>query len=401
MNVIDQLKAFNTARDPERLLLKYQKMRASPFGFLRGACHLFYDRLPTGGVFRSAPPVWLCGDLHLENFGSYKGNNRLAYFDLNDFDESALAPASWDLVRMLASLQVGAANLGFRKEQARSLCNVFLKSYAAALAGGKAYWVESETARGIIRLLLLSLRERQRAQFLDTRTTFKPRLRRRVINLDGDKALAATPAQHADVLAFMAKFAATQPEPAFFEVLDVARRIAGTGSLGVDRFAVLVNGKGSPGGNYLLDLKACLPSSVAPHVATPQPAWKSEAHRVVGVQLRMQAVPPAMLQPVRFNGKPYVLRELQPKEDRVALDRSGNTPQEAGEAVGTMGRLVAWAQLRSAGRGGSASADELIDFALRTKWQGRLLEAAADCAARVNKDAATFNAAFDAGAFNA
>ena len=105
MNVIDQIKAFNTGRDPERLALKYEKMRASPFGFLRATCHLFYDRLPTGGVFKSAPPVWVCGDLHLENFGSYKGNNRLAYFDLNDFDESALAPASWDLVRMLASLQ--------------------------------------------------------------------------------------------------------------------------------------------------------------------------------------------------------------------------------------------------------------------------------------------------------
>ncbi|MBC7381021.1 MAG: DUF2252 domain-containing protein [Burkholderiaceae bacterium] len=399
MNVIDQLKAFNAGRDPERLLLKYQKMRASPFGFLRATCHLFYDRLPTGGVFKSAPPVWVCGDLHLENFGSYKGNNRLAYFDLNDFDESALAPASWDLVRMLASLQVGAASLGFAKEQARSLCRIFLQSYAAALAGGKSYWIESETAHGIIRHLMLSLRERQRAQFLDTRTTLKRR--RRVIKVDGQKALAATNAQRTAVLAFMAKFAATQADPAFFEVQDVARRIAGTGSLGLDRFAVLVQGKSSPGGNYLLDLKACQPSSVAPHVATPQPAWKSEAHRVVEVQRRMQAVPPAMLQPVRFNGKPYVLRELQPHEDRVTLDHSGNTPQEVGEAVGTMGQLVAWAQLRSAGRDGSATADELIGFALRSKWQGKLLDASADCAARVKKDAATFNAAFDAGAFNA
>ena len=399
MNVVDQIKAYNAGRDPERLLLKYQKMRASPFGFLRATCHLFYDRLPTGGVFRSAPAVWICGDLHLENFGSYKGSNRLAYFDLNDFDESALAPASWDLVRMLASLQVGAASLGFKKAQARSLCGIFLQAYVAALAGGKAYWIESETSRGIIRHLLLSLRERQRAHFLDTRTTLKRR--RRVINVDGEKALAATDAQRTAVQIFMAQFAAEQAEPGFFEVLDVARRIAGTGSLGLDRYAVLVQGKGSPGGNYLLDLKACLPSSVALHVATPQPKWKSEAHRVVEVQRRMQAVPPAMLQPVRFNNAAYVLRELQPQEDRVTLDRSGSTMQEVGQAVGTMGQLVAWAQLRSAGRNGSATADALIDFALRTKWQGRLLDAASDCAARVTRDAATFNAAYDAGAFNA
>jgi uncharacterized protein (DUF2252 family) len=399
VNVIDQIKAFNTGREPERLLLKYQKMRISPFAFLRATCHLFYARLPTGGVFKSAPRVWICGDLHLENFGSYKGNNRLAYFDLNDFDESALAPASWDLVRLLASLQVGAATLGFSKQQARSLCAGFLTSYAAALAGGKAYWIERETAHGIIKDLLLSLRERQRAQFLDTRTTFKRR--RRVIKVDGEKALAATDEQRAAVTGFMAKFAATQAEPDFFKVLDVARRIAGTGSLGLDRYAVLVQGKGSPTGNYLLDLKACTPSSVAPHVATPQPRWKSEAHRVVEVQRRMQAVSVALLQPVRFQGAPYVLRELQPHEDRITLDRSGITPQEVGEAVATMGQLVAWAQLRSAGRNGSATADELIDFGLRAKWQARLLDAAADCAARVHKDAAAFNAAFDAGAFNA
>ena len=79
-------------------------MRASAFAFMRGTCHLFYDQLPRSGVFKSAPPVWVCGDLHLENFGSYKGDNRLVYFDINDFDEAALAPVSWDLVRLLTSL---------------------------------------------------------------------------------------------------------------------------------------------------------------------------------------------------------------------------------------------------------------------------------------------------------
>ncbi len=44
----------------------------------------------------------------MENFGSYKGDNRQVYFDINDFDEGALAPASWDLVRLLASIQCGA-----------------------------------------------------------------------------------------------------------------------------------------------------------------------------------------------------------------------------------------------------------------------------------------------------
>ena len=80
MNVASQIQRFNAGRDPERLQLKYSAMRTNPFVFLRGTCHLFYDRLPRGGVFKSAPLAWVCGDLHLENFGSYKGDNRQGRF---------------------------------------------------------------------------------------------------------------------------------------------------------------------------------------------------------------------------------------------------------------------------------------------------------------------------------
>ncbi|HVR53405.1 MAG TPA: DUF2252 family protein, partial [Pseudorhodoferax sp.] len=129
MNVVKAIQQYNAGRDPERLALKYAKMRADPFVFLRGTCHLFYARLPTRGVFKSAPPVWCCGDLHLENFGSYKGDNRIAYFDINDFDEAVLAPATWDLVRLLASLRVGAASLGLQPMAAEGLCTAFLSGY--------------------------------------------------------------------------------------------------------------------------------------------------------------------------------------------------------------------------------------------------------------------------------
>ena len=64
-----------------------------------------------------------------------------------------------------------------------------------------------------------------------------------------------------------------------------------------------------------------------------------------------------------------------------------------------MGQMVTWAQLRSAGRDGSAIADELIDFGQRKKWKDKLLRAAQACAAQVIKDAAAFNAVFDDGAF--
>jgi hypothetical protein len=66
--------------------------------------------------------------------------------------------------------------------------------------------------------------------------------------------------------------------------------------------------------------------------------------------------------------------------------------------VQTLGQLVAWAQLRSSGRDGSAIADELIDFGGRPNWSDDLLQASVDCAQQVRADAALFNAAYDAGA---
>lgn len=399
MDVVRRIQDFNAGRDPERLLLKYRAMRASPFAFLRGTCHLFYDRLPRGGVLKSAPLVWVCGDLHLENFGSYKGDNRLVYFDINDFDESALAPASWDLVRLLTSLRACAAGFSLSDAQVQALCRTFLDAYASALSLGKAYWVERDTAQGLVRELLDGLRDRGRASFLDSRTTLKRG--RRQLRTDGRKALAATDQQRAAVTDFMQAFAKSQPHADFYEVLDVARRIAGTGSLGVDRFAILVCGKGSPDGNYVLDLKQVLPSSLQSKLKVQQPKWKTEAHRVVEIQRRMQAVPLALLQPVIYAESPFVLRALQPSEDRVSLSSPGRTEHELEQLMVTMGRLVAWAQLRSAGRDGSAVADELVEFGRRKKWKEQLLDVSRDCAIQLAKDAALYNQAWDEGLFHA
>lgn len=397
MDVLQEINQFNAGRDPERLQLKYEHMRSDPFVFLRGACHLFYARLPTSGIFKSAPLVWSCGDLHLENFGSFKGDNRLAYFDLNDFDEGILAPASWDLVRMLTSLRVGAQSLGLKPGEAQTLCEVFLKGYGSALMSGKAYWVEPQTAHGLVKELLEGLRERQRPDFLNSRTLIKGK--RRTLKIDGKKALPAGTAQKNKVMAFMSDFAREQPNPSFYKVLDIARRIAGTGSLGVDRYAILVQGKGSPDGNYLLDLKEARPSSLAPYLKVKQPKWKSHAHRVVEVQHRMQAVSMAFLQPVLIDHNAYVLRGLQPTEDRVSLNGAKQSLADIKKVITVMGNIVGWAQLRSGGREGSATTDDLIDFASGKKWKDRLLESSHDLARQTLQDAATFATAYDDGAF--
>ena len=377
VGIMSEIVGNNAGRDPERLAIKYAKMGQSAFIFLRGACHLFYDALPDSPLFRDAPLAWCCGDLHFENFGSYKGDNRLVYFDINDYDEAALAPVTWDMIRLLTSIQCGADALNATRAEALAVSQTCLDAYRNALLGGKPLWVERETSSGLVNALLTALQERERSAFLDKRTIRKGR--RRSLILDGVKALPASDAQKQLVTEFMDEYASKQPSPKFFEVLDIGRRIAGTGSLGVERFVVLVEGKGSPDGNYLLDIKEAKPSALAPpltRLGIKQPAWLDEASRVVSAQNLMQSVDHAFLQPVKLDGLPCILRGLQPSEDRVAIGEWGKNLDRLKDVVITMGRILAWDQLRASGRFGAANADQLIAFAQHGDWINEMLEVA-------------------------
>jgi uncharacterized protein (DUF2252 family) len=175
----------------------------------------------------------------------------------------------------------------------------------------------------------------------------------------------------------MEHFASRQPDPKFFQVLDIGCRIAGTGSLGVERFVVLVEGKGSPDSNYLIDIKEAKPSAMIPRLdrlGMKQPVWADEASRVVAIQNRMQAVDHAFLQPVKLAGLSCILKGLQPSEDRVSIGEWGKKLDRLKEVVSTMGRILAWDQLRASGRSGAASADELIAFAKRGDWEKEMLD---------------------------
>jgi len=396
MDAVRTIQRFNAGRDPERLAMKYTNLRKSPFVFLRGTCHLFYERLPEARMRVNAPLVWACGDLHLENFGSFKGDNRLVYFDINDFDESALAPASWDLVRFLTSVLLAADDLKADAGEARKLCDAFVRAYAATLAAGSPRWVERDTAGGLIEELLGSLESRTRVHHLNERTERKNGRRR--IRCDGKRALPLSDAERTRVEKMIRAHAKAQDRPEFFEVLDVAHRIAGTGSLGLERYVVLVEGKGSPNANYLLDLKQSVASSLLPQLKVKQPAFATQAHRIVAAQQRVQAAPMAFLHPIERRKSSYVLRGLQPSEDRVALYERGIGFEKIRSVIEEMGRIVAWGQLRSSGRQGSAIADELIAFGgARKAWHDELVGAARRCAKLVQRDWESFCVAYDAG----
>jgi uncharacterized protein (DUF2252 family) len=395
VDCLQRITSYNCGRDPERLHRKYAAMRADAFAFLRGTCHLFYEDWPPTTPLNEAPRTWICGDLHLENFGSYKGDNRLTYFDLNDFDESILAPCTWDVARFLTSVLVGAHSLQIESRLALALCTIFLEAYTTALADGKARWVERATARGMVKDLLQGLQKRRRADFLDSRT--KRRGRKRRLRLDGKRALPVTDQDRTKVEGFMQRFAAVQADPAFFQVLDVARRIAGTGSLGLERYVILVHGRSDPDENFLLDLKWVPGSALAPYVPDPQPVWQHEAERVVAIQQRMQAIAPAFLQAVAIDERSYVLRELLPTQDRLQLAHWHGKSRRLEQVLEVMGKLVAWGHLRSGGRQGSASTDTLITFASQAAWQKPLLDYAISYSAQVVQDWQRFCEAYEHG----
>lgn len=371
-DIVNIVTAFNAGREPERLEKKYQILAGGPFAFLRGTCHLFYQDLPVGTRMDHAPTTWICGDLHLENFGSYKGDNRLTYFDMNDFDEALLAPASWELSRFLVSVLVAADALKVRSTEATALCHCFLDTYIAALIEGKARWVERATATGMVKDLLRGLRDRARPDFLDHRTDIKGGTRK--LRLDG-MALPVNEKERELVTMCIAEYAEIQSTPKFFKVLDVARRIAGTGSLGQERYAILVRGRGGIDGNFLLDLKYAPGSALTPYVGTRQPKWGSEAQRVVSIQKRAQAISPAFLSAVSIGNRSFVLRELLPDQDRLKLELWNGKLRRLKGVMQTMGSIVAWAHLRSSGRQGSACADEWIKFgSSAAAWRPELLD---------------------------
>jgi uncharacterized protein (DUF2252 family) len=396
-DVVERLIKFNSDREPERLKIKLKNMAADPFAFFRGTCHLFFEDWPTDKTeLDHAPAVWVCGDLHLENFGSYKGDNRLTYFDINDFDESTLAPLTWDVTRLVTSLRLAAKLHNFSPSRRRDLERTYLTYYRGTLQEGKARWIERATAEGLVRDLLVAVRERDRKSFLADRTRLKGR--RRVLRDIKGKNLPIDRDERRMVEAAMATVARTKQEERFFRVIDVKRRIAGTGNLGLGRYVVLVAGRGSPDGNFLVDLKENHPSALEPWLKDP-PNWPSPAERVVALQQRLQAIAPALLRTMAFADRSWTLRELQPIADRVEIGKNKPGARELDMLMKSLGCLTAWAHLRSGGRDGSATADALIDYGRGEAWPSEVRTYAKLYARRVRQDWLAFCKAREKGAF--
>ena len=397
LDVVDEIRRFNAGREPERLALKYRAMRQDAHSFLRGTAHLFNRRLAQSSLPVVTPAVWICGDLHLENFGAFEGTDGRVHFDINDFDEAALAPASWDIVRLGASVLVAGHVLGTAPQTAHELCAACLGTYGDALAAGRPGSLDRDNACKAIADLIDAVDHRSRQDWLDGRTEVVGSRRR--IRLDGKRSLPADAAQRAFVTGLIDAFAAGTGETAALRVLDVARRVAGTGSLGVERYVVLVEGQGSPDRNGLLDLKEATASTVAAELASRQPRWASEAQRVVTLQRRLQGTSPEMLHDLAGSPRSHVLRALQPTEDKIQFGSKSASAVAMAGLVADMGRLAAWAHLRGAGQQGAAAVDELrAGGQAIAQAKAALVDADEACAEQVVADWTVYRAACDAGA---
>lgn len=127
------LEEQNTTREPDLVPVRHGRMMVSPFTFYRGAAKIMAADLkdtPTAGL-----GVQLCGDAHLSNFGVFASPERKLLFDLNDFDETLPGPFEYDVKRMAASFTIAARNNGFSKADTRASTLASVAAYREAMAG--------------------------------------------------------------------------------------------------------------------------------------------------------------------------------------------------------------------------------------------------------------------------
>src|ERR1700743_3694359 len=379
----DRLTAFNEGLLPDKVQMKYEAMAENAFRFFRGTCHLFYEDLAAAEPLPLSPLAWICGDLHIENFGSYKGDNKLIYFDLNDFDEALLAPASYETVRMVTSIFIAFDNLGFEEEKALKMAQLFMKTYSATLAKGKAISIEPRTAKGIVCDFLTAATKNTYKDLLKKRTISKKKSI--MLSLEDERHFKLDKALRRDLKAHINEWIKTSSDgPYNYKVVSTVFRLAGTGSIGVKRYLFLLKSTNTKNHYLLLDMKQARPSSVQPYVPVQQLAWDTEAARVIGVQQRMQNVSAALLSTTEFRGESFMIQELQPVKDSIKFKQLKDY-RDMYQVIDDMASLTASAQLRSGGRQGAGNLDELMAFGADHGWQEAVIAYAEKYAGTIKK----------------
>jgi len=405
--------------DPAAFRSKFRSMAADPFAFYRGSACLFYadvaERDDPWADERTSR-VWIQGDLHAENFGTYMDGDGVLIFDVNDFDEAYLGHFTWDVTRFAASL----ALMGWRKAIPDDAITELVGRYVRAYLEQVRWFLGSDddssfslhlgTTDGVVHQVLQSARLRTRVELLDriTETEGYDRVLRddpTVRRLDDD--------ERAKVVAAFERYVQTIPESKRFSgvtyaVKDVAGKSGfGIGSAGLPAYTVLVEGFNQALDNdVVLSMKqgnVAAPSRVVSDPAV-ESAFQHHGHRTVISQRALQAHADRMLGWTDLDGVGYVVSEVSPYE--ADLDWSMlSEPDDIGPVVEYLGRATAKVHCVA-----DADADRsLVSFqtedAIAHVVEGRdeefvawVVEFAHSYAARVRADHALFVDAFRGGA---
>ncbi|WP_411150071.1 DUF2252 domain-containing protein [Streptomyces sp. A30] len=373
-------------RLPELLPVRYGRMAASPFAFLRGAAAVMAADLaaqPHTGL-----TVQLCGNAHLLNFGLYASPERPLVFDLNDFDETFPGPFEWDVKRLAASVAVAARENGHSEAGTHRAALEATAGYRAALRrlagmGELAVWCEQLDADSLLPLVR-SARRRRRAGSSLTRARRRTSLqalgkltevvdgRRRIVH-DPPLLEPAGASDTAALRKIFSDYRSTLTEERRrlldrYRFVDAARKAVGVGSVGLRCFIVLLEGRDADDPLFL-QLKEARISVLEEHL--PNGPYVPPGHRVVAGQRLLQAAGDSFLGWMSGpQGRAFYWRQV--RDPKGPADVAGMSPADLAAYARLCGTALARAHARSGDRvaiagylGGADTFERAVaDFAL-------------------------------------
>jgi uncharacterized protein (DUF2252 family) len=388
-------------RDKALARAKIKRMVEGPFPFFRGTFHLFAKDVideTFGPLGDAGDELAIVGDIHAENYGTFKGDDGAIHYDINDFDETTTGRFGLDIGRLAASFFLACRDRTDPLERAVHVTLAGITAYTEELArrfkgkhGEADVRADRPSGSAAIDELLREAAAAKREAFLGKITEVKKGGRRFVrsakyFTLPDDQA-----AQAARLVEDYRKRIGLDHEPAFFAVEDVAGRVAGIGSMGRFRYAALIAGKGE-GKGVLLEFKESMPSAYDTGRGREKgaAALKKRAEAVVGMMRRSQSASNKYLGWAIDGGQSFQVRQLGPHDQRAETNelKPGSMEELARMQACILARVHAKASLSSPGP--SATPEELSDPALFIQ---RVLAFGIACADQACRDHAAFKAA--------
>jgi uncharacterized protein (DUF2252 family) len=293
--------------------------------------------------------------MHLENVGAYRTDSDRVVFDLNDFDDASVGPLYLDVLRLSTSVLLAGRTFKSTGAEAIALVEGMLAAYL------KSGWgtslsppITSDTnyppVPEPIADMLDKAERRSQRDLLDGRAPVGHGGRRRFVR--GERYLdlpeqieAALPSL---IEAYVTALGDRAPaHAASFRLEDAALRVAGLGSLGMTRIAVLVSDR--EGKERLFELKEATTSSTGALIHPPVGRFATGSDRVVGAARALVLEPPRQLAPVDVGELSFAARRLSPQEDKLKLEELHTGPRLDG-VVQTIGHVLGAAHARGAER---------------------------------------------------